>query len=266
MPNSPSPRISSTSGEPGFDYLHTYGVLQAAYMQQDAARLLRGAFGQPSSEFPKPIRDLRDLRNRATGHPVDAPAKKQPATFIARYSISGGRLMLLKVTHDGKWQNEPVDLRTMLKAHDSALQVWMEELVDELGRREETKRQDIAARGPISALMHPSWRYLISKIDEVTSAPDATAALDAQSFVSSLLQTLDDAVTGLADRGIDLPPSWHLKTARSALKRLDQLLPRAAAGEDVQLDIAAFVTLADKHLEYIATFLNETDEKLRPAS
>ena len=60
------------SGKPGFDYLRTYGVLQAAYVQQDPAKLLRQAFRLPSDKWPQA---LRDLRNRV-GHPVDDPKKK----------------------------------------------------------------------------------------------------------------------------------------------------------------------------------------------
>lgn len=75
---------NESSGEAGLDYLRTYGVLQAAYLQQDAARILRVAFGLDTRGWPEP---MRDLRNRTTGHPASTPARKRnshpPATFIA---------------------------------------------------------------------------------------------------------------------------------------------------------------------------------------
>jgi hypothetical protein len=256
---------SASSGEPGLDYLRTYGVLQAAYLQQDAARVLREAFGLDSGDWPEPMRDLRDLRNRTTGHPASTPAQKRekhpPATFIARYSISSGSLAVLRIAVDGTWQSISVDLQAMLKAHSEALYRWMQELVEDLQRRETARREDIAARGPVSALMHPSWRYMLQKIHEASLTPDETAAALAQPSAPCLLNMLDDVESGLVDRDVDLQPSWQVERTRAALNRLVELLPRAAAGEAVQLDIAAFATLAEQHLTHIEQFLKEIDER-----
>jgi hypothetical protein len=237
-----------SSGEPGLDYLRTYGVLQAAYLQQDAARIVREAFGLPSSEFPKPMEDLRVLRNRATGHPADKPERKRPVTFIVRHEMSSGSLKTLQIEADGTWNSSSVDLRAMLKAHSEALHTWMEELVDELKHREKERREDMAARGPVSALMPPWWSYALQKIHEASGAPDEISATLAQADVSSLLKMLDAVEAGLRERDIDPPHSRAFEKARATLDRLAELLPRAAAGEKVQLDIAAFATLAERHL------------------
>jgi hypothetical protein len=83
--------------------------LQAVFLQLHAAKILRKAFGLPSSEFPAPMDDLRVLRNRATGHPVDTPGKKQPATFIVRHEMSGGSLKTLQIEADGTSLSSAVD-------------------------------------------------------------------------------------------------------------------------------------------------------------
>ncbi len=249
-----------SSGESGLDYLRTYGVLQAAYLQQDAASVIGMAFGLPSSEWPKPMNDLRVLRNRGTGHPVDKPEKKRPATFIARYAMSSGSLEVLQIKDDGTRDSSSVDLRVMLNAHSEALNSWMKELVDELRRREHERREDIAARGSVSALMHPSWRWLLQKIHEASLAPSEVAATLAQPSVPCLLKVLDEVEGGLVERGIDLPHHSHVKIARASLDRLAALLQRAEAGEFVQLDIAAFATLAEQHLATISKFLEEVDK------
>jgi hypothetical protein len=248
-----------SSGDPGLDYLRIYGVLQAAFLQLHAAKLLRKAFGLPSSEFPKPMDDLRVLRNRAAGHPVDTPEKKQPATFIVRHETSGGSLKTIQIEADGTPQSSSVDLRVMLKAHLDALREWIEELVDELHRREKERREYIAARGPVSALMPPWWRYTLRKIH----ASDEISARLAQTDVSPLLEMLGAVEAGLRERDIDPPHPGAVETARAALDRLAELLPRAAAGNKVELDIAAFATLADRHLSDIAEFLKEVDERLK---
>jgi len=254
---------ADSSGEPGLVYLRIYGVLQAAFLQLHGAKLLRNAFGLQSSEFPKPMDDLRVLRNRATAHPVDTPEKEHPATFIVRHETSSGSLKTLQIKADGTPQSSSVDLRVRLKAHSDALRGWMKELVDQLQRREKERREDIAARGPVSALMLPWWRYTIQKIHEASGASNEMSARLAQSGVSSLLEMLGAVEAGLRERDIDPPPPGAVETARAALDRLAELLPQAAAGNKVELDIAAFATLAERHLSDIAEFLKQVDERLK---
>ena len=57
----------------------------------------------------------------------------------------------------------------MLDAMSGDLQGWLEELVGELRRRGKERREAIASHGPVSALMHPSWPYMLQKIDEASS-------------------------------------------------------------------------------------------------
>src|SRR3954463_2132457 len=75
-------------------YLQTYGVLQAAYVQQDAVAALRKIVGLSGSlrDIPTMAR-LRDVRNRAVGHlSSDAPTRRnrREAAFIIRVSLRIG--------------------------------------------------------------------------------------------------------------------------------------------------------------------------------
>src|SRR5689334_18596013 len=60
-------------------YILTYGVLQAAYVQQDAVAALCEIVGMPASVYNVPaLARLRDIRNRAVGHPSsDAPTRRK---------------------------------------------------------------------------------------------------------------------------------------------------------------------------------------------
>lgn len=161
--------------------------------------------------------------------------------------MSSSSLTVLRIALDGAWDSSSVDLRAMLKADGEALLGWMEELVHELHQREE-ERREMAELLPRAA----------------SCASDETiAATNAQSSVPQLLKVLDEVMTGLVERDIDPPHSWHVETVRAALNRLVELLPRAAAGERVQLDIAAFAALAERHLTDIFAFLKAIDERLK---
>ena len=85
----------------------------------------------------------------------------------------------------------------------------------------------------------------------------------AQPSVRCLLTMLEEVERDLVERRVDSLHPSHVETARAALNRLAELLTRRAAGEGVQLDIAAFVTLAERHLTHIADFLKEINERLK---
>src|SRR4051812_34504321 len=85
-------------------YILTYGVLQAAYVQQDAAVPLREIVGLPGS-----LRDalammrLRDVRNRAVGHPSSDPPtrrSRREAAFITRVSLRVGYFDMMRANPD----------------------------------------------------------------------------------------------------------------------------------------------------------------------
>ncbi len=90
-----------------------------------------------------------------------------------------------QIEASGASHSSAVDLRHMLKEHSEALFGWLKELVDELQRREKEQRVAIVTRGSVSALMHPSWRWLLSKIHEA-SLGAADKALLAQHSVPCL--------------------------------------------------------------------------------
>jgi hypothetical protein len=67
-----------------WSYLKLYGVLQAVVIQQDAANALRVGLGMCHTQ-PKKLHDamrrVRELRNRAVGHPTDL--NKSPTDRVA---------------------------------------------------------------------------------------------------------------------------------------------------------------------------------------
>jgi len=79
------PDFSSDNG----GYLYLYGLLQAFFLQQDAANNLSQGFFGKVINWKKDYPDLflvRDLRNDATGHPTSR--KDGSFHYIARYSVN----------------------------------------------------------------------------------------------------------------------------------------------------------------------------------
>ena len=67
----------------GANLLACYGFLQALYVQQDAVRTLSRAVGlnwHPNSD--ERLKEIRDIRNRLTGHPARADRSEAPSSAI----------------------------------------------------------------------------------------------------------------------------------------------------------------------------------------
>lgn len=80
------PEFSSTNG----GYLYLYGLLQAFFLQQDAANNLSQAlFGKPydwKSDYPD-LYLIRELRNDATGHPTSRNNDKS-FHYLSQFNLS----------------------------------------------------------------------------------------------------------------------------------------------------------------------------------
>ena len=80
--------------DPGFNYLAVYGIFQVLYVQQDAVIDIFTSLGLPRDlvdhkTFAE-VMKVRDVRNKATGHPTKHGKNKQPITshYISRHSLS----------------------------------------------------------------------------------------------------------------------------------------------------------------------------------
>lgn len=86
----------------GGKYLFLYGLLQALYLQQDGITHIAEALGQ-SKELPPEMREVREIRNDAVGHPSSRGMHNKPKTFhfVARITISKTGFQLMSTTSIG---------------------------------------------------------------------------------------------------------------------------------------------------------------------
>ena len=70
------------AADPGANLLICYGFLQALFVQQDAVETLSRAVGldwRPNTD--ERLREIRDTRNRLSGHPARAGENERPPRF-----------------------------------------------------------------------------------------------------------------------------------------------------------------------------------------
>jgi hypothetical protein len=87
----------------GINYILAYGVLQAIFLQQDALKHLAFSLGHPF-ELPDALKEIRELRNKAVGHPTQKALNKNTESksfhHIARVSLTKNGFQLLSTYSD----------------------------------------------------------------------------------------------------------------------------------------------------------------------
>jgi hypothetical protein len=102
---------SEDSDDPGIRYLHSYGILQVLYVQQDAAKHIVKSFGLPFN-LVADLKDIRDLRNAAAGHPTRNGATSHA---ISRISMSKTGFKLMTAHNDGTYDFQDVDILARIR-------------------------------------------------------------------------------------------------------------------------------------------------------
>ena len=249
----------------GQKYLSIYGVLQAARLQQDALRRLHDACGLGTLDLPEGMSKLREIRDRAAGHPAPSPkaSKGSTATFLVRFFLNDGNLTLHRYLKDGDFISETIDLDKLLKSHEMEASAALISIADFLDFREKETRIAIMEKGEVASLLPDAWSYLLSKCHEASSSLDDPRALLAKAGIPSLQDMISRVEHGLSERKLSPIDDWHIKHARDGLERLDLLLDELAQGLDRRLDIAAFTTLVEQHFKHFSEVLHEIDRDLR---
>lgn len=100
----------------GERYLRFYGTFQALILQQDAIRELYRIFCEKPLSEPSAWSELRELRNLATGHPLDKRGTKHTGrlrVFVSRHTISpDGFDLIVCEERVHRLASESVDLRS----------------------------------------------------------------------------------------------------------------------------------------------------------
>jgi len=252
----------------GRQYIQIYGVLQAAYLQQHALMRLFDACGLGRLDLPEGMSKLREIRNRAAGHP-GPPSKGSPtskgntATFLVRFFLSSRNITVNQYSEDGEFVSKTVDLEALLSEHSTEASDILVSISAYLVQAEKETRIAIMKKGEVASLLPQTWRYLLGKCHEASNSLDSQRALWAKAGIPSLQDMISHVEHGLSERKLSPIDDWHINYARDGLERLDTLLQELAHGLDRKLEIAAFATLVEKHFNHISEVLHEIDKDLR---
>ena len=116
-------------------YVYIYGTLQAFVVQQDSVRHLLDSLGISYTLEPlSPLKTIRDIRNRATGHPTKNtdPEAGEYYNFIPRNKIGNQGFQLNSYYLDNgklEFKYESVDIPDLIATQRDSLKDYLDDVI-----------------------------------------------------------------------------------------------------------------------------------------
>jgi hypothetical protein len=155
-----------TSNEPA-KLLACYGFLQALYVQQDAVIALSRAVGldwHPNNN--KRLKEIRDARNRLTGHPALAGEREKPprlSSAIIPYRDITQSGFRGHVYYDDGSEDITVEVEVFQKDNEVHLCSQMQLVESRMDEQERKFRTEQAAR-PLSLCFGNNFEYILRRL------------------------------------------------------------------------------------------------------
>jgi hypothetical protein len=193
----------STTATVGLRYLAHYGFLQAAYVQQDALDTLYEVLGlaKDPDRFPK-LREIRQLRNDAIGHPTGR--KDGSSHAIVQISMTADRFELGSWSRDG-WRQRSVDLDEVATEQNNGVAQALDHLITHLAERDR-RHKELFVNQPLAPRMAKSdLGYALEKISvgarRISANPTGSDVVMARAGLEVVGQTLNGLKEALHERG-----------------------------------------------------------------
>lgn len=249
----------------GLKYIHTYGVLQALFVQQDAMTHLSEAF-DISFVQSENLKKIRAIRNAAIGHPTKNTVKRiNYYNYISRISLHKWGFTLLRSSgkSDSQFTSVKLDELTSEQIQEiGSAHTALNEKLTEADKMHREKFKDELVADVFSS----SIDYLFQKVAEGIHSPDEAN----RSFGLAMLELIGDAYkkfeATLASRNeLNEYVKFDLDEYQHAIQKLRAYLSKSIASmSDADARIYCFY-IREQHGRF-AKLAEEIDEEYRPSA
>ena len=252
----------------GGHYLALYGLLQAMFVQQDAAVHLSESLGisHKLSDYPR-LRQIRDIRNDSIGHPTKRDRNGKGAaktySFVSRIELQHGKFVLLILGEDGSSSYQEIEISDLIEDQVGLLQEMLTSVIQKLRQDDQASKEKFAVVK--LAPIFESSTYHVEKIFEGTTSVDKAEL--AKLNVGMIQSMLDALEASLTERDIELSNldslGYTVEYARYALDALTQYFSDAVGGAPTNLEsrgayiFAWFVRDAVTQIKDVATAIDK---------
>ncbi len=256
----------AVTSDPDVNLLVCYGFLQVLYVQQDAVRTLSLAVGlQWHPNEDERLRQIRDTRNRLTGHPAWAGDTKKPCP-----RLSSAIILNDDITRDGfrghvyykdGFEELAVDVSSFLKDNEERLAAQMQFIEKKMDEEERKFRTEQVAR-PFSAFFENGFSYLLQRL--CCDLVDAGRVAQAQTHARMIREIMTKLQQELAGRGFGSEiTSYHMERIFTGLDLLEGIMSNGSSSRNTEPKFDLIYDGVEKNVDLLKNIIFDIDTRLR---
>lgn len=247
-------------------YIHTYGLLQALYVQQDAVNNLKESiFGEIikwEQEYPS-VFSIRTIRNESIGHPTKNERSKMEINIycvIDRSSLSREGFSYAIWSSVG-FKRKSTKFADLMQKQEEALVEELSKLLEKIKEEEIVHRKKFKGK-ILTSLLPEGEPYSFSLLRNIGFRPvDHLAWIVFDEFKNKY----HEIKKGIELRYGPLKNSLSIPGTELLIDELDRIFLRIEgfreSKEDVKIDLGIYTDALINKLKELKTHLNEIDEE-----
>jgi tetratricopeptide (TPR) repeat protein len=244
----------------GLQYVYTYGLLQALFLQQDAIRHLSEAFDIKLNLSDK-LLDIRGIRNASIGHPTK---QNQNGTrfynHISRISMSKAGFDLMRYSEPRKHDMVNVNISSMVQDQLTEVAIGYKEIASKLAEADKMHKEEFI-KELLQDIFPSAMGYFFEKIGQGIWAH----SVDDQDFGKSNLRMLKETYIKYQDaikerNELHEYTEFALSEYFHAIKRLEEYLSSQSSSMD-ELDARIYLSYLRAEHKGFVELAKEIDEQ-----
>jgi hypothetical protein len=252
-------KLNNSSFTTGMSYILAYGVLQAIFLQQDAIKHLALSLGVPF-HLPVELKEIRELRNDATGHPTkrDIDKKNNIYSFhgISRATLSkAGFQMMSSYSDDDSHVFINVQYDKIINIQSKFSEKLLDDILNKLINDENTHREKFM-NDKLTDCLHASLPYIFSKVKE------GARSTTGREFALSNFKCIIDAISSFEKKLIDRGEEESIKYLKNDLSYpAKKVFDYLEGKEGVDLRAAEiYIDYIERQVDALKKIAKEIDE------
>jgi hypothetical protein len=248
-------------GKTGVDLLACYGFLQAVYIEQDAVRTLSQAVGlnwDPNDDLR--LREIRDARNRLTGHPAHATQKGRLSSAIIPYNSIRKSDFRGHVYYEDGVEDVGIDVSAFLNDNEERLAAQLLAVEDKMDCDERQFRTTQVAQ-PFSQHFGTGFSYLVQRL--WCDLNDESRVIQAQSHAAMIRETVTELRDDLEARGFGSIATACIDRVTTGLGLLEAIIARGDKSPKAQQEYDVIFDGTEKSIKELVALTGDLDSKIK---
>lgn len=248
------------STEDGEKYLRIYGLLQAAFVQQDAVTNLWESL-QISGDFElgEKLKNIRKIRNESIGHPTKI--KNNSYHFISRVSMEKSGFKLISC-YNNKTEFNDILLIDIIKEQETILSEKLKTILQYLKNEEKEHKEKFKMKKLESVFPET---FLYSKTGLFESVLSVNKRVTGELHLGQIKNVLDNLKIKLKERGIELDTYDYINMLYNELEypitELENFFNEQTESKINDKAALIFTFFIEKKMDELKTTVNEIDKE-----